>query len=1020
MKKFVFCGLLLSISLLGAQSMPEYYRMLADDARLPNEISPPPVKVKTIWTPSPAEQKAGFAYGLANIEQKPDGNWVWPEQYPRKEIRLISQLDEFRAQPLVVRTLKPLASFSVSATELKNDDGVVIDAANIDIREVKYRTIDNENQRGQIEGNLLKKMLPHDLPADYSLWLWVTFHAPVDTPPGLYRGNIILSSGTAQFKVPVTMRVLDRKFHYPSGDWGAWIPGHFRDSKHGYGPDSKGKWWTPAPEWYNAENIVDYFKFWKSRGFTSPCLTTIYSDIKLWNGKIHTDFSELNRLVEAAKMAGLEGNILCDARFFCAWAHMTADQLTRNFDGKIPDKGSPNVTIYEARFYQNKGLPLSELAGTLFQEIIRQFDANAKAENWPHYMLFVEEEIDNLPYKTARYEFFNPILRNTLGDEHSIVIDNSIGYSRNLDRGHRDSQKYRSYNNWTREALENAKADQAVVMSFNRGWWRSSWGLNMLRINALGNHQWADMWSTYLEFINAVLPGGGKVVTSVHYERAAMGLRDLAVFRELEKYPDAGNKQLLDEIASPVQLNRYEWDKSAGTTKDADLEARRYLALSRLLAHENKTMPEAKNSSPEPVFCSYEPLNLKDAEPPLSYGVYLYVPEAEKMSFDGKGDDEAYKKKGAFTRNFAWTKTLENQHRSQAASPEDYQQNRQPVPANAAMAYTTEGLYIAIHTAGPEWDKLRRGRKSGDTELWRDDCYDLFFRKLDGKNPDLYQIIVTTADQVLLLKNTAPVTAHGIKVKTYHTDKPGYSQEIFIPWADLGSPAMPRPGERWRFNAGREYHSANQYTTWAGVVAAFNISNGFIIFGSQDSLLKELDTGSGYFGANKLTGRLTKETCKVSLVNPQKQERNVPVEKNGTFQIVYNASPAEAGVWKLRISSQDGRVISENNFEIFKRKHDLDIMEISPLVISGDRACMDAKFLTGNAEKNLQFNAVLIAENGREYPVKAITLPNAEPQRIYLDTKGLPEGHYSVFCYLRDRDYGVTANRKLQILPDPF
>lgn len=1001
------------MAVAAGETVPEYYRILADDCELANTGVLPGRPEPTLWQPVPEESANGFAAALVDTEETPSPHWIWRETNPRREFHFISLLEEYRAQPLAVRCLRPLEALTVEGSDLVNAAGDRIGRENWDVRVVKNLYFQLENGPRQ-DSNLLMKGGARDWPADITVYYWLTIYTPAGTAPGLYSGTVTLRTAAGGEQIlPVKLRVLEKNYRPPAGEWGMWIPGHF------YRP-SKGYCRNYAPEWWTPDRIVDYFRFWKTRGFTSPTYSGWYPQIALVDGEIQIDFAEMDQLIAAPAQAGLTGQaVIGDTLLFEYWAHAAALQIQSSHQGEIPRRGTLGIRSDEALSCLSSGQPYGPLEAELFTAIMKKVMAHGREAGWPRMIFYPEEEIGNQPFKVAGYDFFMPLLRNAVGPEHCITIDNNIGHMNDrLDRGKRDHSRYRAYNAWDQPAIDDAKQESAAIWTFNRGFLRSAWGHYLQRIDATGCHQWADNWDggSYGVWFNSIAAGDGKVLTSVNYERAALGLRDLALLRELADL-GGGYAAELAQINAVVQLDLLQdrAQKYYHDLKDSDLEARRWQTLLALSRAGRLKIPLLPAADPAPALVSAElltnPVKFDAVE-----GPWLESCESTGMRLDGLATEAAYRKPEAVAAVFHWTKEQEARYRSQAASEEEYARYR-PSPYRVAVTHDRRGIYFYFEAEDPAFSTLSRNRRHDDVAMWEDDCFDIFLQPPDGSG--VWQVIFNTAGQVLLLQDESqPVSGSGIEVATVPNDDGiGYRQEVFIPYAALQLDGMPAVGTVWKLNLGRELHRSGQYTTWSQVVRNFGIGGGRLTFVDPSPEIKRLSWGNGRYGRNRLNGEVKEADAAVVLRSPSGAIYRTESGASGEFELIFPVSAADAGTWQLTISGADGTVWRQQPWEVTPPEARVKVLAMSPVAISGDRIYCDAEFALGNAEENFVVRARLLDGNGRAFPVTPLRLTWPEKQRLYIATTGLPAGKYQLELFLDDSSSSAVSEESCRILP---
>jgi hypothetical protein len=137
------------------------------------------------------------------------------------EVKIWSAKNEYESFILVVKPTSRMEGFRVSTSTLEDDQGNVIDNANITIRKVEYvrvrKPTDSYAFAGWWPDPLPLYEQPETLfPAENQAF-WVTVKVPADAKAGDYSGNLHLSSDDWSLTVPVRLHVWDFTLpHTPS------------------------------------------------------------------------------------------------------------------------------------------------------------------------------------------------------------------------------------------------------------------------------------------------------------------------------------------------------------------------------------------------------------------------------------------------------------------------------------------------------------------------------------------------------------------------------------------------------------------------------------------------------------------------------------------------------------------------------------------------------------------------------------------------------------------------------------
>lgn len=143
------------------------------------------------------------------------------------------------------------------------------------------------------------------------------------------------------------------------------------------------------------------------------------------------------------------------------------------------------------------------------------------------------------------------------------------------------------------------------------------------------------------------------------------------------------------------------------------------------------------------------------------------------------------------------------------------------------ICYDKENLYIAFKCYDSQMDKIKADKTSRDSDVWTDDCVDVFL------DPDLsrryfYQLIVNTLGTQQDI-NMTEVSDNKWNIKWLtksHRDKDYWSIEISVPFTQLGL-KTPTSGERWGANFNRESPRTPEYSGWVPTGQGFQIPTRF-------------------------------------------------------------------------------------------------------------------------------------------------------------------------------------------------
>ena len=1029
-KNIIVCFLLILPLLLFGET-PEYYRFLAKDMHEKAGELPKKVKFSSFWKPYLKEQKQGYAVCVTGPSVSPRPDYIWQKQDHCKEVKSFLAQGEFRAIGVALRILKNTENLNCSVSDLKNSKGDIVSKNNINIQRVKYLGAKSWNGKNCF----LISEIPAKLHAGQTLWVWLTLHVPESTKPGLYTGTLKISSEKYEENIPVTLRVLNLHYKMPEIAAGTYLPGHF------WSQVSKGQYLSYCPKWWNSKNFHGYLAFLKSRGMNSPVLCHVYPELSYKNGKVYAEFPFIDMFANAMKKVGMKGPLGIDTRMISWWANRAARKLAKmpkGFKGDL--KVSGNDGFLSGQY--------PELAKKLYGEAVKLLCENAQKNKWPRYLLFAEEEVGFPTHKTIGYEAFMPTLVKSAGIDNVFLIDNAIGYPGNLiDRGERDKLKYRSYNNWTRKGLQDAKKSKAEVWSYNMGWNRPAAGYYLELIGSKGYHQWADAWkdrNTKANWYVSITTDKG-MVSSVELERTHEGFGDLFYFHLLDEYIgklEKSNKlELADHIKklkkgffANVPVKRYAFFSFANRFSDKDYDMMRWKCVCAIdkarkaLGEKTLIDPEINNKTGKYLDTRAYPVQTASLK---SKGKIIFASKmTEKLKFDGKDGDKCWRARGCWTDHFSWTGAKEAAMRARAGNEEEFRRMNKPSGTSVAVAYDNKGIYMfsGCNHVNP---KAKCVHKDDSPELWADDCMEFFFRETDSK--PLYQLIVNAQGKRVLLKDNAVVKC---KVKVVSVSplngSGGVGQEIYIPWKDLGRKSPPVLGSVWRFNACREFHSWNQLSCWSQVFAKFGLADGVLCFNginSQGKVFFDSKTLSKvYLGKNKVKGKLTfpenfskANTC-VKLYDIRRRlVAKSPVNaKESSFLMDFKVPAMKYPVtWTLEVWNSN-KVIGSTKLAIPAAKEILKLNSDKIDAYANDSFKIKVFPKIGNESlKAAVLTGFIIGKNKKTYKLKPCRLQEGD-NYVSISTKGIPSGNYKLLLGLRGFKQLTKKPVEIKLHPSPF
>lgn len=210
--------------------------LIEDDTVRVGDLSPQPNPFPSVTA---AEQVRGYL-----VSAQPWLRLLYPTYYPTRA-ELVRRLQcrlapgEYEPATLALTGLRHLTNVQASLPgELRSASGQVLPAASVSVGVVslmkRYLTNSAPLQRGQCYERrplLIYPNQPFPVRSRETRQVWLTVHAPADQPPGLYRGEILLTAdGGGSCTVPFDVRVLPLKLAEAAPTYGMYY-GHTEQPK---------------------------------------------------------------------------------------------------------------------------------------------------------------------------------------------------------------------------------------------------------------------------------------------------------------------------------------------------------------------------------------------------------------------------------------------------------------------------------------------------------------------------------------------------------------------------------------------------------------------------------------------------------------------------------------------------------------------------------------------------------------------------------------------------------------------
>jgi len=131
-------------------------------------------------------------------------------QGPSEAAEVRMARNEYEAVQIVLRPDRDIPEANISVTDLSSPDGT-ISAADVEVCRVAYLPVETPSDSSSTPGDWPDPLPPISGPialeADRNQPLWVTVHTQPDTPPGDYRGALVVEAQGSTLRLPIAVHV---------------------------------------------------------------------------------------------------------------------------------------------------------------------------------------------------------------------------------------------------------------------------------------------------------------------------------------------------------------------------------------------------------------------------------------------------------------------------------------------------------------------------------------------------------------------------------------------------------------------------------------------------------------------------------------------------------------------------------------------------------------------------------------------------------------------------------------------
>ena len=291
-----------------------------------------------------------------------------------------------------------------------------------------------------------------------------------------------------------------------------------------------------------------------------------------------------------------------------------------------------------------------------------------------------------------------------------------------------------------------------------------------------------------LHTIPPVRGQAGNAARTAHVETFVAACRQVAAelkiplidyYKEcLTRQPTEFAKLLGDEV-HPSYPKEYQNDFSDEGLKNSGYTLRNYCVLKSLWEINTQVLAKVKSARKLASEAAWKGPVFKEL-PAVLAGAAAVAPK-----IDGKLDDAC------------WQKATQLDFRLL-----DGDSGQPKCPTWAKLTATDQALYIAVHCAEPQMDKLKSQKRQRDENVWEDDSVEVFLRP--GADPGRdYLHLILNADASLLDEYAGKKDYTGSFEVAADKGKDGWTVEIAIPFESLKLPDKTRQAGPWRLNVTR-------------------------------------------------------------------------------------------------------------------------------------------------------------------------------------------------------------------------
>ncbi len=143
-----------------------------------------------------------------------------PPENTNNTIQLSCAANEWESSQIAIRSEMPIQELRVQAGELKNEkSNKVLPAQNIRCNFIGFIPIEHNTRQTpgdeiicEAPAKVPDVLLPDEslsLPANHTQPVWITIHVPKNTPPGMYKGEVIIQADETHKTIPIELNIYD-------------------------------------------------------------------------------------------------------------------------------------------------------------------------------------------------------------------------------------------------------------------------------------------------------------------------------------------------------------------------------------------------------------------------------------------------------------------------------------------------------------------------------------------------------------------------------------------------------------------------------------------------------------------------------------------------------------------------------------------------------------------------------------------------------------------------------------------